>query len=340
MIHQHHNEKNKQMGAGAPYCSNLNLNPNANPYFFAKNAFVYMQTPSHGACTLSNKNAKYKKNINCLNCGYMGHTSKRCNFPITSYGIVCYNDVRETEHEGPYREYIMIKRKDSLSYIEFLRGKYNLNNKDYIIKMFKNMSNFERELIFTTSFNDLWNKLWYDQTKRKYSSDYQNADYKISQIKNGYELKTINNETIIFDFEYIKKNLRNTDFDKYHEPEWEFPKGRRQVNEYDIQCAVREFSEETGISGDDIEIISKKPWEEIYTGTNKIRYRNIYFIARFKGNGSKMKVGVSKSNRNQMKEIGDVECCKYEEVINRIRDIYVERQELFKRIHNSLKKKV
>jgi 8-oxo-dGTP pyrophosphatase MutT (NUDIX family) len=32
------------------------------------------------------------------------------------------------------------------------------------------------------------------------------------------------------------------------EPEWGFPKGRRNYNEKDIDCALREFSEETGYS--------------------------------------------------------------------------------------------
>ena len=30
------------------------------------------------------------KNLQCLNCGYYGHAIKTCNYPITSYGILCY----------------------------------------------------------------------------------------------------------------------------------------------------------------------------------------------------------------------------------------------------------
>ena len=32
-----------------------------------------------------------------------------------------------------------------------------------------------------------------------------------------------------------------------HTPEWGFPKGRRTPYETDLQCAVREFQEETGL---------------------------------------------------------------------------------------------
>jgi 8-oxo-dGTP pyrophosphatase MutT (NUDIX family) len=36
----------------------------------------------------------------------------------------------------------------------------------------------------------------------------------------------------------------------YEHPEWEFPKGRKNKDESDIECALREFEEETGINRD------------------------------------------------------------------------------------------
>ena len=33
----------------------------------------------------------------------------------------------------------------------------------------------------------------------------------------------------------------------YESPEWGFPKGRRNMHESDLDCAKREFEEETGI---------------------------------------------------------------------------------------------
>ena len=40
-------------------------------------------------------------------------------------------------------------------------------------------------------------------------------------------------------------------------PEWGFPKGRRNLKERDRECAVREFSEETGLTAEDY-IIQEK----------------------------------------------------------------------------------
>ena len=37
----------------------------------------------------------------------------------------------------------------------------------------------------------------------------------------------------------------------YTGPEWEFPKGRRILNESNKSCAIRELKEETNIKSDD-----------------------------------------------------------------------------------------
>ena len=52
----------------------------------------------------------------CNNCGSDGHLYRNCKLPVLSYGILCFTD----EHN-----ILMIQRKDSLSYIEFIRGKYS-----------------------------------------------------------------------------------------------------------------------------------------------------------------------------------------------------------------------
>ena len=58
----------------------------------------------------------------CNNCGLKGHIYKDCRAPVTSYGNIIYKIVGSR----PY--IVMIQRKDSLCYIEFLRGKYDIYN--------------------------------------------------------------------------------------------------------------------------------------------------------------------------------------------------------------------
>ena len=54
----------------------------------------------------------------------------------------------------------MINRKDSLCYIDFIRGKYKLNNIEYIKKLISRMSNDEINNIKNKTFQDLWINLW------------------------------------------------------------------------------------------------------------------------------------------------------------------------------------
>ena len=81
----------------------------------------------------------------CNNCGNYGHVYKTCRHPILSYGILLYY-----YDQGKIPKIIMVERKDSLSYIEFLRGKYkSVYNYDYIKLLLSRMTIKERECLKT-----------------------------------------------------------------------------------------------------------------------------------------------------------------------------------------------
>ena len=71
-----------------------------------------------------------------------------------SYGVIL---IKKEENEN---KILMINRKDSLCYIDFIRGKYKLNNLEYINKLFSRMSKEEIENIKTQEFSKLWKSLW------------------------------------------------------------------------------------------------------------------------------------------------------------------------------------
>ena len=70
----------------------------------------------------------------CNNCGKIGHLFHQCKIPITSIGIIAFR-IKDNKIE-----YLLIRRKDSISFVDFLRGKYNLNNKYYILKLISRMT--------------------------------------------------------------------------------------------------------------------------------------------------------------------------------------------------------
>jgi 8-oxo-dGTP pyrophosphatase MutT (NUDIX family) len=271
------------------------------------------------------KKNNYKK-LQCLNCGYYGHAIKTCNYPITSYGILCYY----VENNKDIK-YLMIQRKDSLCYIEFMRGFYDINNIHYLCILFKYITITEKDRILNNDFDYLWNLLWKNYNKSKFKKDYEISKFKFNKLKEGF---LINDKLI--NFNYLINKTKNDTYDK---TEMEFPKGRRNMNENNINTALREFEEESGLSRNKISLINNKSYEEVYIAVNNIRYRHIYYIAKCNENNYKSIINLfNPNNKIQIKEVIDVKWFNYNDVLSNIRNIYLERKELFKRIDKIINK--
>jgi len=64
------------------------------------------------------------------------------------------------ESVGNTIEYLLIQRKDSIGFIELIRGKYKLSDYDYIKRNILGMTQEERDKIISMPFDDLWESLW------------------------------------------------------------------------------------------------------------------------------------------------------------------------------------
>ena len=144
-------------------------------------------------------------------------------------------------------------------------------------------------------------------------------------------MKSQENDIILINIDYL---LSNT-ISQFSETEWGFPKGRRNVNENDLNCALREFKEETGLNTNIIRLLfDLKPLEEVFSGTNKKRYKHVYYIAQLCSNVNSNII----DDQSPCREIKAVKWFTYEECQQNIRDINVERKELLKRLHNIILK--
>lgn len=270
----------------------------------------------------------YKSSFYCANCGGYGHLHRQCNHPITSYGIICFRLVNNQI------QYVLVQRKDSLSYIEFLRGKYALNQKQYIMKLVSNMTEMERHKLMHGDFADLWRTLWQVEKSRSFQKEFLEAKIKYDILKSGYILRSGNASTW-FNLKSAINNTKNL----ITEPEWGFPKGRRNINEDDYACATREFKEETNIPMKHVSMLNIQPFEEIFSGTNHVRYRHVYYLAIYNPSCTSVQdVIVNPHNRSQCREIQAVKWMPYEDAQSKIREINVERKELFKRVHANIQK--
>jgi len=141
----------------------------------------------------------------------------------------------------------MLRRKDSFGYIDFIRGKYSPYNIFQIQSIIDEMSNTEKERLLSDSFEELWKNMWGETANvNQFKSEESTSLKKMEAIKNG----VIVNDNIVTLKGVIEKSSTN-----WEETEWEFPKGRRNHKEKDLECALREFEEETGISQSKITII-------------------------------------------------------------------------------------
>ena len=256
------------------------------------------------------------KNINlCNNCGKQGHSFYQCKLPITSYGVIAFRpSLRGIE-------YLMIRRKDSFGYIDFIRGKYSPYNLHQIQNIVNEMSLIEKDRILNIPFNELWLEMWGENCSSQYKSEELSSSKKIELIKTGI---TIDNKTINL------KNIIENSKTSWNETEWEFPKGRRNSKEKDIDCALREFEEETGISKNKLLVIDNLlPFEEIFIGTNHKSYKHKYFLAYMNENDNYL-------NNFQISEVSKIEWKVYDECLECIRPYNLEKKKLITNINKVL----
>tara|TARA_B100000161_G_scaffold264128_1_gene236769 strand:- start:320 stop:1324 length:1005 start_codon:yes stop_codon:yes gene_type:complete len=281
----------------------------------------------------------YKKKIFCCNCGKFGHKYSKCNEPITSLGIIAIKPNTTNDYELLIEyfnskkyfnlvksntmnnnillkintfidkfKFLMIRRRKTLGYIEFIRGRYDVKNSISYITLFEQMIPSEINDLINNSFDYLWNDLWI------------NSNLENKYVKNEFEESKLK-------FDILKNNnlsnlIKSIKFN-YNTPEWGFPKGRRIYLEKNINCACREFEEETSLTKNDYNLlINLPPIQEIFYGTNKILYKHIYYFAICKPS---INVKMNYENINQQIEIGDIGWFDYNQSKSLIRKYHFER---------------
>ena len=257
----------------------------------------------------------------CRNCGVQGHLHKDCPHPIMSFGIICYREVDNNI------EYLMIQRKDSLSFMEFIRGKYKHEQVGYISQLLSCMTNKERNMLMTKSFEELWNIIWFQPSLPKHTTEFFEAKRKFDTLRSG----------LCISGRFVDlKGLISLTPSPYTEPEWGFPKGRRRLREEDIDCAVREFCEETSFVPSDIQVVAAlPPFEEIFFGTNNVLYRHVYYVARLQGEQRRCP-SVDFKNINQAREVRAINWFSYDATLQHIRPHNQERKDLFTQVHKKV----
>lgn len=263
--------------------------------------------------------------IFCNNCGKHGHQYHQCKIPTTSYGIICFRRSKLNNN----LEYLMIRRKDTLGYVDFIRGKYSLNNTQHIMNILDEMTEEEKRKLLNEKFATLWCELWghtsktggYQKLEEKISSD------KLNQLRNGFSVAN----SSVFKLETMIRNTPNN----WKEPEWGFPKGRRNFMENDLDCAMREWEEESGFSKNNLNLITNVlPFEETFVGSNYKSYKHKYYIAQFISDSTNDNGNDCSSFEKS--EIGCMAWKTYENAIQTIRPYNTEKINILNKVNHIL----
>jgi 8-oxo-dGTP pyrophosphatase MutT (NUDIX family) len=259
----------------------------------------------------------------CNNCGKVGHLFHQCKLPITSYGIILFR------YHSSELQFLMIRRKDSFGYIDFIRGKYSQHNIAQVVDLVNEMSVEEKQRILTMSFDVLSREMW--GTSGSSSGQCRNEDLsskkKFDSLKEGISIE----DNLITLQTIVDMSTMN-----WTETEWEFPKGRRNQNEKDLECALREFEEETGILSHNIKVIENIfPFEETFIGSNLRPYKHKYFLAYINNDEDSIPDDIFLKHYQQS-EVSKLEWKNVENCLESIRPYNLEKKELIININNML----
>jgi len=256
-------------------------------------------------------------------------------YKIDNESINLHNMDEQIEKFCYYKQkvlFLMVSRKFSVGFIDFVRGKYDIHNSSSIIRLFEHMTQYEILYIRDHSYDEI---LYHFLNKKdepmkdvlskiyegKYSNEYCEAKIKFNLLTDANE-KQIGN--IPWNMNFYVKNVKP----KWSHPEWGFPKGRRDKNtEENLNCACREFEEETGYDHNNYKILNKiEPIDEYLLGTNNINYKYVYYIALDMNKDQIM-------NEYDTHEIDEVKWFTFDEAIKLIRPNHVEKKSILTKIY-------
>lgn len=228
-----------------------------------------------------------------------------------SAGIACFGLF---SHNGVTTLKVLLGTKRcSYAFSELAQGKY-IGGKREIMKKLDQMYLDDKLVVCSGVFDMIWYRVWLNFSK---PSSYYVA-------KNKFETTFLTDGGV---------SLRKMISKSRNKPRvWEIPKGRkRSKNEAEINCAIREFHEETGISPSGYKLYPE------FTRTcsfsdNGITYTNTYYLAFTR---NPIQPDIKMSNKEQCDELTELKWMDLNEI--RLVDLDGRLEKVIKPMMNYLK---
>jgi ADP-ribose pyrophosphatase YjhB (NUDIX family) len=226
---------------------------------------------------------------------------KRAAKPVIkrSFGIACvrYNNIARQY------EILMVRKRCTYAFISFVSGRYCLSNERTIMDLLNAMTNQEKLDVLSLDFDILWWRIWLARS-HEYAAAH-NLPLKSNPADSKdwtalYERRTLRQlmsttQSATRQSLYIKKKAK---FEKSFLQDsgvllerlvrastssknlmWDVPRGQKDGCESDLECAIREFGEETGVKPKDYRILYEMPpFKYSYTDAG-VTYNDTFYIA-------------------------------------------------------------
>ena len=204
--------------------------------------------------------------------------------------------------------------------------------------MMKQMTNQEKYNILHYRFDALWQNLWcetsllIDEKYRIENNVLENEMTPVRFKKNEYYYSKDKFYKLHSNQEIIKLVEESNYYQSWKVAEWGFPKGRKNNNESNFSCAIREASEETGYPISSMIPTNYNSYSEIFRGSNNKTYKHVYYI-----------MYINYENDDQFKlrkfdegEVSDCQWKLYEECIQDIRHYNIEKKKVITDINHMI----
>ena len=190
-----------------------------------------------------------------------------------SYGLICVTKEVNTR-------VLVVRRLSTYHFCDFVTGRYKSDDAEYLRKLFNGMSAREKNDIMSLRFETLWYQIYHENPALIRGTPAQNNNS--TRWMSHYIRKKAKFEAAFMkdNGNYLRKLIYGT---KSIEPPLEFPKGKPDSGESEIDTAMRETEEEASVPRDKLSILwHLAPYIETYRDCGTI-YRNTYYFAEIDG---------------------------------------------------------
>lgn len=242
----------------------------------------------------------------------------------TSYGLAL---CRYNQSRNNCVEILSIKKRCTYQYFSFINGFYKnrptrQTDMAYVHYLFDNMSFQEKLTILSMNYSTMWWYIWlnnpekgmglFDKTQHPHLKSTEPDDKDIAQTMHDYTQYF--KRKCKFEKAFLQDGGRRLyetiDNSKTCETIWEIPKGAQDAKETDLDAAIREFTEESGIPPEYYDVLYEVPPIIITYKDNGVVYRHIYYLAQLNTVGYSapqiMKPKINFKSYKQLSEVADV----------------------------------